>query len=189
MRAFLAINLAGDLRSQIFRDAEPLRRVAPEVTWVRSELLHFTVKFLGDVGADQVDTIRTRLRAVACTHHSFVLQLSGTGSFPNFRRPRVVWIGVKPHRTVFALAEDVEEACELLGFERDARGFSPHLTLGRVRRELDRATAVALERAALAATTSYVVSVESLDLMRSDLGPKGPSYAVVEAMPLAAQIE
>lgn len=188
MRAFLAINLPPALQSQIHRDAEPLRAAAPLVTWVRRELLHFTVKFLGEISAGHVNLIRSTLGSVASTHHPFSMQLSGTGTFPNFHNPRVVWIGVKPHRTVFALAEDVEEACELLGFERDARGFSPHLTIGRVKRALSHAMAGALERAALAPRAEYVVDVESLDLMRSDLTPTGPSYTVLASMPLGARV-
>jgi 2'-5' RNA ligase len=114
------------------------------------------------------------------------MTLSGAGCFPNFRRPRVVWIGVKAHRTVFALAEDVEEACELLGFERDARGFTPHLTIGRVKKELAGAGA-SLERAAQSLHSEHVLHVSSLDLMQSELGPSGPKYRVLARLALTGR--
>ncbi len=186
MRLFLAINLPPALRSRIHRGCEPLRLAAPQVSWIRSELLHFTVKFLGDVADHRLAELRRGLAAAASEHRPFRLLLADAGAFPNFRRPRVVWIGVRDQRPVNALAEDVEQACDLLGFARDARSFSAHLTLGRVKRELPPGVAGTLAQAAGATHNEYDVDVHSLDLMRSDLLPNGPRYTTLASLPLAA---
>jgi 2'-5' RNA ligase len=184
MRCFLAINLPPQLRARIFRETEPWRAVAPDVAWVREELLHFTLKFLGEVGADQIAALRTATGTAVAAHEPMTMHLAGAGVFPNFLRPRVVWIGVKSHGSVIALADDVERACEPLGFERDARGFSPHLTLGRVKRELPSPVLESLERTLRAANNEYELAVAAVDLMRSDLGPGGPRYSVLASLPL-----
>ena len=185
MRLFLAINLPSELRSRLYEDTEPLRRAVPGLSWVRSELLHFTLKFLGEVAPEKVEAIRLSVGDTVRPHAPFSLTLAGAGSFPNFRRPRVVWIGVTAQRTVFALAEDVEEACELLGFERDARGFTPHLTIGRVKKDLPPGGAQALERAAATLHATYALDVASVDLMQSELTSAGPHYRVLAELPLA----
>ena len=187
MRLFLAINLPPELRSELYNYSEPLRRAAPDVSWVLPELLHFTVKFLGEVQPERVEPIRLGLSAALAHHAPFQMTLSGGGCFPNFRRPRVVWIGVKAHRRVFALAEDVEEACELLGFERDARGFTPHLTVGRVKKDLSGDSSAALERAAHSLHTERVLDVTSVDLMQSELGSGGPKYRLLARLALLGE--
>ncbi len=186
MRLFLAINLPPALRSRIHSECEPLRLAAPQVAWIRSELLHFTVRFLGDVADERLAELRHGFETAAAMHRPFRLLLAGAGAFPNFRRPRVVWIGVRDQRPVHALAEDVEQACDLLGFARDARAFSAHLTLGRVKRELPPASRGALAGAAGATHNEYDLDVHSIDLMQSDLLPGGPRYTRLVSLPLAA---
>ena len=184
MRLFLAINLPPALRTRIHRETDPLRRAAPSVAWINAELLHFTVKFLGEVADERVSPIGAEVSKAVSGRAPFTLRLAGAGAFPNFRRPRVVWIGVREHHAVNALAEDVEQACELLGFDRDARSFSAHLTLGRVKSDLSRGSVDALERAAGSMHNEYEVGVRTLDLVRSNLGAGGPRYSVVRSMAL-----
>jgi 2'-5' RNA ligase len=97
----------------------------------------------------------------------------------------VVWIGVSDDRALVELARDVESCCTALGFPPAERPFSAHLTVGRVRRELDRAARAALAREAESLGTVCQVEVGAVDLMRSDLSSRGPSYQVVASIPLA----
>ena len=112
------------------------------------------------------------------------MRLAGMGAFPNFRRARVVWMGVEQDPRLELLHHDVEVACETLGFEVDGRPFRPHLTLARVKDRLPEERARALSRAARRVDFNADVVVRSLDLMRSELGPGGSTYSTIASAPL-----
>jgi 2'-5' RNA ligase len=186
VRLFFAINLAGELRERLYRDAASLRAAAPGIVWVQAGLLHFTVKFLGDVAEEAVDGILASVRPAVARHRIFALHLAGVGGFPNFRRLHVVWIGVTDDRSVGAVARDVENACEAHGIPRDERPFSAHLTLGRVKRALPGGELRALERVAARLTSDAVVPVTTVDLMVSERTAQGPTHRTVASLPLGA---
>ena len=178
MRLFLAINVPAECRQAIHGATEPLRRAAPTVAWVQEPLLHLTLKFLGEQPDDRVGDIRGTLGAVAARHADLVMELEGIGAFPNFRRPRTVWMGVTPQPRLELLHHDIELAFGALGFEIEGRPFRPHLTLGRVKQPQDPALRE-LSRASTRIDFHEEVPVRSVDLMMSDLLPAGPRYAVL----------
>ena len=188
MRLFLAVNLPSDLRERIYADAAPLRAIAPAVTWVRVEHLHMTVKFLGEVDGSRVDGLLSALRTGLAAHDPFSLGFSGLGAFPDFRRPRVVWIGVRNDRAIAAVASDIEGICESLGFARDERAFNAHLTLGRVKRELAPGQVRALEGEATSLVGMYDVDVRSIELVKSELGSHGPTHSILSSILLGARL-
>lgn len=186
MRLFVAVNAPESIRTAVHEATAPLRNVAPTVRWVRADLLHLTMKFLGEVDEPRSVGVRRAISEVAHRHVTFPIHLAGIGSFPNFRRPRVVWIGVTEARPVEALASDVQQACATIGFPQDERPFSAHFTLGRVKRELPSEQALAIEEAANSVAAAFTFHVSHLDLMRSKLSARGPTYTTLEAFPLGA---
>jgi 2'-5' RNA ligase len=176
MRLFLAVNLPDETRDAVFAAAAPMRAAAPGVAWVRPHLLHVTLKFLGETPEAAADGVRRAAEAVALGSAPFEVHLRGAGAFPNFRRPRVVWIGIEPAAPMARLAAGLDAACAALGFAREERPFAAHLTLGRVKRELGRGEGVALERAGGAVALEVGVAVRSIDVMRSELSAQGPTY-------------
>jgi len=186
VRLFLAINLPDATRGVVWRATAPLRAAAPSVAWVREGLYHFTVKFLGECSAVRTAQVQVAVAQVAARHTPVTMQLQGAGAFPNFRRPRVVWIGTADARGMERLSSEVDEAMQVLGFPRETRAFTAHLTVGRVKRELDRNEGVALERAAHAVDLGAFASAASVDLMASELSPSGPQYRVVARCALLA---
>jgi 2'-5' RNA ligase len=108
-----------------------------------------------------------------------MMTLGGIGAFPNFRRARVVWIGVGQDPRLELLHHDVEVACEGLGFEVEGRPFRPHLTLARVRQPLAEERARALSREAKRTAYDTEFMVRSIDLMQSDLSADGPAYTTL----------
>jgi 2'-5' RNA ligase len=107
------------------------------------------------------------------------MTLAGIGAFPNFRRARVVWLGVGQDPRLELLHHDVEVACERLGFEVEGRPFRPHLTLARVRQPLVEERARVLSRQAKRIDYSAEFVVRTIDLMRSELSADGPSYTTL----------
>lgn len=167
MRLFLAINPDADARRAVIDATSGLRDAAPTLSWVDAARVHLTMKFLGEQPADIVPPLGTLLDQVVTRHRRFPMSIGEVGAFPNFRRARVVWMGVHRDPRLELLHHDVEVACLQLGFELEGRAFRPHLTLARVR---DR-TAVdelrRLSRASRKVRFEGSTDVRSIDLMRS----------------------
>ena len=182
MRLFLAINLDPDLRRAIVEATASLRAAAPSLSWVDDSKLHLTLKFLGDQPDTAVAPLKTTLDEVVSRHRPFAMRLTGVGAFPNFRRARVVWMGVEHEPRLELLHHDIEVAGEQHGFELEGRPFRPHLTLARVHRvEVDELRAAA--RAGKRVAFEEEAVVESVDLMQSHLGA-GAHYERLHAAPL-----
>ena len=169
MRLFLAINLEPDLRRAIVDVTAPLRTAAPSLGWLGEARLHLTLKFLGEQPEDIVAPLSDSMRQVAQRHRQFSMELGEIGAFPNFRRPRVVWMGIGREPRLELLHHDLELACETHGLELEGRAFRPHLTLARARQGAVDATASV---AALADFASPWWKVTSFRLVQSHLGAK-----------------
>jgi 2'-5' RNA ligase len=179
VRLFLAINLTPEVRRNILDATTPLRECAPDLAWVREPRLHLTLKFLGEQSDERVGEIKDVLASVAGRHRELVMNIGGIGAFPNFRRARVVWIGVAQDPRLELLHHDVEVACESIGFEVEGRPFRPHLTLARVKNAVSEDKARELSR--LAKRTDYRTDliVRSVDLMRSELSSGESTYTTL----------
>jgi RNA 2',3'-cyclic 3'-phosphodiesterase len=154
---------------------------------VAPSALHVTLKFLGEQDERLVGDICGALESVAPRHRALSVETTGLGAFPNFRRPRVVWVGMTGEKALQSLARDVDEALAPLGIAAETRAFQAHVTLGRVKGDLAKAEAEAVAAAAAARVGSRSFAVEAVDLMRSELGPGGSRYSVVAAVPLHAR--
>lgn len=184
MRLFLAINLPAETRSELARATEGLRASAPSLSWVGEARIHLTLKFLDEQPPEMVERLQDMLAVVTTRHRELLMKVDGIGAFPNFRRARVVWIGVNADPRLELLHHDLEVACETLGFELDGRPFRPHVTLARVRHPLDEPAARALARAAKAVDFRAEFIARSIDLMRSELSSSGSSYTTLVSAPL-----
>ena len=179
VRAFVAIELPDVVRTALgaaIAEIGALRGVRP----VRPEGVHLTLKFLGDVEAGRLGPVSEAIGEVARFVAPFSLGLGGTGVFPGTREPRVLWAGITGQLgELRELWRAIQTATSVLGFARDRRGFSPHLTLARIRHgsppgDMKRAVE-ALSRVEFA--DGIRMPVDRLSLMRSTLGPQGASYA------------
>lgn len=184
VRLFLAINLPAESRRALYAAMEPLRIAAPGVTWVNEERLHLTLKFFGERPDSDVPALSAAARAVADRHRATQLTLRGVGAFPNFRKPRVVWIGVSDNPRLELVQHDVERTFHELGYEIEGRVFRPHVTLARVRPAGPPEQAAAIAAAARLIDFHEDVAVPTLDLMQSIVGRDRPRYAVLHSAPL-----
>lgn len=184
MRLFVAINVPSAVRDAIFADSAPLRAGASSIKWTAAPSLHVTLKFIGEYDDASVHGVQHAVAEAAGVHAPFDVETTTVGAFPNFRRPRVVWVGMTSEAEFRALASDIDRALVALGIVADARPFQAHLTLGRVRGDLRPAEAKALAAAAAEARTRRAFPVRTVDLMRSELGPGGSRYSVLAAVPL-----
>lgn len=134
MRLFIAIEIPGEIKEEMAKAQEQLRRSGADAGWTRPEGIHLTLKFLGEVPEAQIEEIKIALAKAAAGKGRFRLEVGGVGVFPNTRNPRVPWVGVSGDIDKLAsLQASVEEAMTGMGFEREEREFTPHLTLGRIK--------------------------------------------------------
>ena len=184
MRLFLALELGPRERKAIRQATAPMRKAAPEASWVWEENLHLSIKFFGEQPDTAPVRLSTVLAPVAARHQPLDLRISGLGAFPNLRAPRVVWMGVQHDPRLELMHHDVEATCAANGYPLDARAFRPHITLARIRDELPLANARALAVAARAVGYTGVQRVSALSLLESTLAPGGPRYTKVASIPL-----
>jgi 2'-5' RNA ligase len=128
--------------------------------------------------------MQAALEMSAAASSGFTFALRGAGAFPNFRRPRVFWLGVENAEGLNHVQSSVERVFAPLGFPTEQRDFHAHLTLGRMGTPLSAAELAKAERAARALEYEEVVAVRSIELMRSRLSPMGARYEVAHSATL-----
>lgn len=182
IRTFIAIELT-DALQRALADAQTKfqrDRAARAVRWVAPENIHITLKFLGDVDAAQMPALQRAIADACAGFAPFALTIGGAGAFPNTRRPNVVWIGARGQIEIAArLAQQIDDACVALGFAREARLFTPHLTLGRVQRDASpnerQQIGALIERTQIGDLGN--LRVERVSIMKSELKPGGSVYS------------
>ena len=192
LRTFIAIELSEPLAAAIGRVQAQLKRGMPPrgVKWAATEGIHLTLKFLGETPRSRIPEIVAALKVVCAGFPAFEFTVEGRGCFPNFRRPRVIWVAVRePSQTLGRVQAAIEEQIAALGWPTEARPFSPHLTLGRVARSAYRPTEAAIGQAVERAVVERigVQRVTAVSLVQSDLRPTGAVYTVLARAMLAAQ--
>jgi len=196
-RLFLAVPLSSDVQALVGEEIAALQPEGWPVRWVQPEGAHLTLHFLGETTPEHAELVRLAIPQVVGAHAPFDLRTAALGVFPNFRRPRVLWLGLHgPVHRLEALQRDMGRALAELDFPVDEEPYHPHITLGRVRnndgeqvrlrdlpavvkhRFVDAASGAAL------APPSRPVPVREVLLMRSHLGREGVRYEPIAAFPL-----
>ncbi|PYN90742.1 MAG: RNA 2',3'-cyclic phosphodiesterase [Candidatus Rokuibacteriota bacterium] len=188
VRAFVAILLEDAVQRELGETIERLRPVARDVAWIAPGNLHLTLKFLGSVPEARIDSIAGALSEASLGAHPFTARIRGLGAFPSAGRPRVAWAGVTEGASeMIDLARRIDAALAGLGFPRDERPFSPHVTLGRVRRP-GRNPALTDALGSATAHEFGQMRVLSVSLMRSELGPRGARYTALATVSLGRPV-
>lgn len=179
MRTFIAIEIPEETKKAIAELQARLKDSGAEASWTRPEGIHLTLKFLGEVPKERIGEVRNALVQAAEGRSRFRLTVAGTGVFPNEKDPRVVWVGVSGELDkLMGLQIRVEEHMVRLGFQQEDRRFTPHLTLGRIKKLSSRGSWVhALEGVRGIALPGFEVA--GLSLMKSELGRAGSVYTEI----------
>jgi 2'-5' RNA ligase len=189
MRIFIAVFPPPGARAAAHAAGAGLRRAeaaGARVSWVKEENLHYTMRFLGELGEDGARRAGEAALQAAASIPAFDAQLGGPGAFPDARRARVLWLGLSTGaEALVALARALDRALEPRGFAAPDHPFSPHLTLGRIR-DAGADWTAALARAQPAGGPEAGFRVERLTVVESTLSPRGSIYAVRLDAPLKA---
>ena len=185
-RLFVAIGLPEPLRNELENLQKQLQPFARDAKWVNISGIHLTLKFLGYVDPAQIPEITEALFNSVKAFSPVMIQARGCGFFPNARRPNVLWVGVDAPELA-PLQQDVEEAMAKLGFEKENRAFSPHLTLARFKDHRGH-LALAKETEKLAGNDFGSFTANGLSLYESILRPRGAQYQILQEFQLKPQI-
>ena len=176
MRVFVAVFPPPELREEVLARARHLS-LRGRVRWSRPENVHLTLKFLGDVREEVLTSLCAALE-VCERHVAFDVGLAGFGAFPSARRAQILWAGIGVGSDELrSLATDLDAALTPLGFEREKRPFTPHLTLGRARGQ-----PASFEPPPEEYLGEF--RVRRVELMESTLTPEGAVYRTVRTFAL-----
>jgi 2'-5' RNA ligase len=175
IRAFLSIDIEDQgLLSQIHTIQQRLDQAAAKMKMIKRDDIHFTLRFFGDTPPTKLNEIKASLDGI--DFNPFEIELAGIGSFPNRRRPRIIWVGVTQNAAeVLKLKNEIDSSLLSLGYQPEKRKYTPHATIARVRFVKDsRRIADNLDQ--LANKVIGKMTVECVTMMKSTLTPSGPIY-------------
>ena len=176
MRVFIAIELQSSIKEKIAWIQERLKRTQDKIKWVEPSSVHLTLKFLGEMDEGKLEKVHQITRELGERISPFKIEVKGTGAFPGFSSPRVIWIGAHDASgQMEELAARLEEALAREGFVREKRKWKAHLTLGRVKSVKETGRLGELIQKEME-TDAGKMEVRDITIMRSQLTPQGPIY-------------
>ena len=186
LRSFIAVEIPAEIQNAIAQSTASLRNILPKplIRWVAPHNVHLTLKFLGDVSPANLERLAEALKPEAASHEMFSISVGRLGAFPTQRRARVIWIGLDAPPALAALQHGVDAASAQLGYPREERPFSPHLTIGRVAQTASTSDLQHI-RSALESTKVDIlgtVHVQAIHIFKSDLQPGGSVYSHLYAL-------
>ena len=188
VRCFIAIEIPEPQKLELSEFENTLKARSPSVVkWVEPQGIHLTLKFLGEVPEEQVEEITMAMEEATTGIPPFQLEIKGTGAFPNLSRVQVVWVGITGETDKLAvLQKQVESNLEQLGFPRENRDFSAHLTLGRVHVEASPADRqkIGTLLAGMTLVASRPFQVDAIHLVKSHLTRTGAIYTSLKEIKL-----
>jgi len=191
IRAFLAVELSQELQAGLATVQQELKhRIEPElkrdmrISWTQPASIHLTLKFLGDMDEQAIDPLLVVVEQAIGSQIAVNVPLERLGAFPRPQSPRVLWVGPLENwdrgaeaKRIAEIHGAIEQACEGLGFLRETKPFSPHLTLARIRVG-ERQVGAALAKGGVLDRPLSLgsLAVESVVLMKSELKSTGSVY-------------
>ena len=184
IRTFIAIEIPGNIISKIRELQTGIKKYGFKVRWVRSENIHLTLKFLGDVEAAKIGEMIEAISKTAKGHTPISLKAKGIGVFPGIKRPRVLWVGLTGQlEALVRLHKTLDENLKVLGFPGEKRPFKGHLTMGRIKDKID-VKKLGDALMAFRRFESETFTAGNLNLYKSELKPSGAVYTKLDSVSL-----
>lgn len=180
-RGFIAVDITAT--PEIITFEEEIAQSGADVKLVEPKNIHITIKFLGDTEEHTIDTIEQKMQESVRGIKPFQITLKGTGVFPNQNYMKVLWVGIIDTGHIQTIVQTIDTLLVPLGFKKEARGFSPHLTVGRVKtaKNKDKLLKVIQRNHEM---EFAVQEVNSIVLKKSELTPQGPIYTTIREVRL-----
>jgi len=178
IRSFIAFDIDNELVLRSFSEVQGmLLNTGADLKLVKPQNIHITMRFLGDISSSMVDSIHEEMKKIS--FNLFDVEIKGLGAFPSLRYARVVWAGIRKGADELKnIFDQLEPRLQGVGFRPDPKGFSPHLTIARVKTGRNKAELARCVQD-LADYEFGVVRVNCLKLEKSVLTPRGPIYSTL----------
>jgi len=182
VRSFISIDLEDQqILSRITSILSSLQSLGGDLKPVERENIHLTLKFLGNVPTPRLSEVKSSLQQLIFP--LFTAEIKGAGAFPNLNHMNVIWVGVEEGWSqVEQIYEQVEKLLSVLGFRRENRPFSPHITIARVRSGRKRDEIANFLRH-LGDESFGTITVDKVRLKQSILSSSGPKYSTLLEVP------
>lgn len=154
-----------------------------KINWVNERNMHLTLKFMGEVDVSKLLSIKEKLNEALQSETTFTFNLKSIGSFGNSRDIKVIWAGIEECKKLIFLYQSIEEKLSEIGFEKENRKFSPHLTLGRVKYMADKNRFYGVQQV-YKEKVIQTIEVNRIILFESILRQEGPIYKEMEIFSL-----
>lgn len=180
-RGFIAIDI--EAFPKIVDIVNEIKKSGAFVKTVELKNIHITLKFLGNTEEGHIEKIENIIKDSLKDVEPFEIELKGAGVFPNMNYMKVMWIGIKPEELIGSIAKKIDEQLSKIGFEKEKRRFSAHLTIARIKsaKNKDKLQQI-LEKYQEVEFGKF--NIESIKLKKSDLTPKGPIYTTLKDVKL-----
>lgn len=182
IRTFICFEIPEELRRILADIEQAARKFGESVSWTRPENIHLTLKFIGNTSPSKCEAVTAVLQKLAGNCTGMPVRIDRLGAFPGFTKPRVFWAGSSEQNENLAqFVRNLEEGLEKSGIPRERRAFTPHLTIGRVKRSTCPRTAEFLRTAVVPVQTIWC---RELVFMQSTLTSSGAIYKPIVKYPL-----
>ena len=146
-----------------------------DIVWVKSDLQHLTLRFLGETPDTKIEPLVNVLTILAKDTHPFELKLDKMGAFGSKYAPDTLWYGFSEFSLLKNLFEQMEKELAQIGFQENYGNFVPHITVGRIKK-IDNKKRFWETFEKLQPHFSQTIPICQLRLMQSKLTTEGPHY-------------
>ena len=183
-KVFIAINPNQEIKRKFFKYQSSLPNLP--IRWTKKENLHITLSFLGKTKDELIPSLINSVEEVCLEHRPFSLEFNKICYGPTSENPRMIWIIGKKSKEIGELKNDLEKNLSSMPKQDPSvfrGGFSPHITLGRIRRN-DFREIEPEKRPVINVDISIKFEVTSIDIIESLLGPTGAQYTILQSVNL-----
>lgn len=175
-RTFIAFDLCDEFKETITLIQRDLKELDLDISWVKRDNLHLTIKFLGDVAHKKMPSVLEIFQSSFQGFPTFKTEMVSLGAFPRIDRPQILWVGLKEETTVLQnIVGSIENNFALLGFAKEDRAFEPHITIGRLRSNKN-TSLLSAKIKDYAFPSGIQQEMTRVTLYKSVLSAQGPSY-------------
>jgi len=182
IRSFLAVDIQEPLISHIQSNQTQLKQLLPEsIRWVNVKNIHITIKFIGNLNIAHIPAVQKELEDGLVSFAEFILQPTELGLFPNSHKPQVIWMGINNPAPLTHIFRITEKIFQNHGYPTEKRKFTPHLTLGRIKKPLTSEEIITMINGldAISFREEKAMKVSKVNLYKSRLTPSGPEYSEI----------
>lgn len=188
LRTFIAVDFPIDVKLKIEEITAYFKTQLPKqaIKWVDPNNMHLTLKFMGETPIEKLERIKASIHQVVTTFQIFSIEIKTLGMYPNANQPRVIWLGIQGGENLITLHKQLDASLKEVGIQPERRPFSPHLTIGRVRRNADLESVKTLGKTLSQFKVSSLgnISITQIVYYQSELTPQGPNYTILQSTPL-----